>query len=466
VKAGAVRVPHARLAVAAAALVACAAILWLSRTFTFYFDEWTLILPADTSWTVIFESHNEHPVMLLRLIYAVLLATVGMRSYIPYMAVLLVLHATSVLLLFELVRRRAGDMVAVAAAVLLLVLGAAWENLLWAFQITFIGSVACGLGALLALGGGVPLPREPRDASLAGPPPRVGRPVPAMLLLFGSLMFSAIGLFFWIAAAVWLGLTPERRRDLVWLAPIAIAFAAWYVAYGHTGAPPNQLSLAGNVAVLPAYVVWGMGSAIAGLIGEGGWLGLPLLALGIAAVAVSWHRQQPDAFAIAIAVALVTFYVVAGVNRAQLGYQQSGAGRYVYEGAVFWLLLLADAARELPWRGTWRPALVACIFLAAFNSGVLLVAYSAAKTVQMQREAADLQALADLRSNPCVVHNAAVDPLVMPQVTSPPDYYRAVDRYGDPAAGLAAIRGLDYERARANLLTPTAPPLKGCPPTP
>ena len=435
-KTGDVRISHVRLWVVAGTVVACAAILWLSRTYSFYFDEWTFILPADMSWTVILQPHNEHPVMLTRLIYAALLGTVGMRSYIPYMAVLVVLHASSVLLLFELVRRRAGELVAVAAAVLLLVLGAAWENLLWAFQIAFVGSVAFGLGALLAI-----------DT-------RPDRMWLAMLLLFGSLMFSGIGLFFWIAAAVWLGLTPARRRSLVWLAPVAIAFAAWYLTFGHTGAPPKPLSLAGNIALLPVYVIWGLGAAIAGLVGEGGWIGLPLLVLGVAAVGLAWRGRRPDAFAIAIAVALIAFYAVTGLTRAQLGYQQSGAGRYVYEGAVFWLLLLADAARELPWRGTWRPALVACVFLAAFNSGVLLFAYSAAKTVQMQREAADLQALSTERGDPCLNPGAIVDPLVMPQVTNPADYYRAVDRYGDPAAGGPLRRDADYQRARTNLLRP------------
>ena len=435
-KAADVRVPHSRLLVASAAVILCAAILWLARGYTFYFDEWTLILPAGTGFDALLQPHNEHPVMLTRLIYSVLLETVGMRSYVPYMVVLLALHATSVVLLFELVCRRAGEAVAIAAAALLLVMGAAWENLLWAFQLAFVGSMACGLGALLAI-----------DAW-----PR--RTWVAMVLLFGSLMFSGIGLFFWVAAAVWLLLTPTRRRDLVWLAPVALAFGAWYLAYGHAGAPPKPVSITSNLAVLPLYVAWGLGAAVGGLIGEGGWLGLALLVAAIAAVAFSWRRRPPDAFATGIAVALVAFYLVTGFNRAQLGYQQSGAGRYVYEGAVFWLLLLADAARELPWRGTWRPALVACVFLACFNSGVLLFAYSAAKTVQMQRETADLQALAAARNNPCLDPATAVDPLVMPQVTSPRDYYGAVDRYGDPAAGRAPIRGADYDRALANLLTP------------
>ncbi len=74
------QVPQARLLVASAAVIVCAAILWLSRGFNFYFDEWTFILPTDTTWTVYLQPHNEHPVMLTRLIYGVLLNTVGMRS--------------------------------------------------------------------------------------------------------------------------------------------------------------------------------------------------------------------------------------------------------------------------------------------------------------------------------------------------------------------------------------------------
>ncbi len=438
-KAADVRVPRARLLVATIAVIACAAILWLARSFNFYFDEWTVILPTDSSWTVYLQPHNEHPAMLLRLIYALLLNTVGMRSYIPYMAILLALHATSVVLLFGLVRRRSGDLIAIGAAMLLVVMGAAWENLLWAFQIGFVGSVACGLGALLVLGA-------------AGQ-----RMWVAMILLFASLMFSGIGFFFLIAATVWLVLTPERRQDIVWLAPVAIALGVWYLAYGRSGAPPTTTTLAGNVAVLPLYVLWGLGSSVAGLIGEGGLVGPVLLVLALAALGFSWRRRRPDGFTIGVAAALLAFYLVLGLSRAQIGYQQSGSGRYVYEGAVFWLLLLAGAARDLPWRGTWRPALVACVFLACFSSGVLLYAYSAAKTEQMLREAADLQALAAERGDHCLNPNGVVDPLVMPQVTSPRAYHRAVDRYGDPVAGMPALRGRDFDRARANLLEPGCP---------
>jgi hypothetical protein len=435
VKAADVRVPNARLFVIAAAIAGCAAILWLSRSFNFYFDEWTLILPSDSGWTAYLQPHNEHPAMLLKLIYAVLLATVGMRSYLPYMAVLLALHATTVVLLFELVRRRAGDIIAIAAALLLLVLGAGWENLLWAFQIGFVGSVACGLGALLVMEAATP------------------RMWLAALLLFGSLLFSGIGLFFLIGAAVWLALTRDRRRELVWLAPVALAFVAWYLAYGRSGA---TTSLTGNLQALPLYVAWGLAASVAGLIGQSVY-GPALLVVAVAAIGFSWFRHRPDGFTIGIAAALLAFYVVIGLGRAQIGYQQSGAGRYVYEGAIFWILLLADAARGLPWRGTWRPALIACLFLACFSSSVLLYTWALAKTAQMVREAADLQALSLARTDPCLNPDGVVDPLVLPQITSPPAYYRAVDRYGAPTVDARVVHGADFDQARANLLKPGCP---------
>jgi hypothetical protein len=376
--------------------------------------------------------------MLPRLIYAAMLSTVGLRSYVPYMAIVLALHATNVWLLFELLRRRAGDLIGLAGAAILLVLGAGWENLLWAFQMGFVGSVACGLGMLIALEG-APAPRR----------------MPLVIaLLTGSLMFSGIGLFFGVAAAVRLAATSDRRKDIAWLVPVAILFGAWFLAYGRFVTQPNPPPSPANLVVLPQYTLWGLGASAAGLIGEGGLFGPPVLVLAAGAVAFAWWKGGVDPLALGVAAALVTFYAITGLSRAQLGYQQSGASRYVYEGAVFWLILLADAARRLPWRGTWRPALVACLFLACFSSSALLFTFVAAKTVQMQRQVADLQALAAVRGNPCLSPNGTADLLVMPPETSPAIYYRAIDRYGEPAASLPIVDQADFDRARANLLTP------------
>jgi hypothetical protein len=276
-------------------------------------------------------------------------------------------------------------------------------------------------------------------------------------LLTASLTFSAIGLFFGLAATVDMAATPMRRKDLVWFGPVATVFCAWFLLFGLPSTQSTSAAASGKLLLLPLYTLWGLGAGVAGLIGEGGWLGIPLLVLAAGAVGLAWWRGGFDSFGLGIALALVAFYVVTGLARGQIGYEQSGAGRYVYVGAVFWLILLGDAARRLPWRGTWRPAMVALLFLACFNSGALLVEFGTAKAVQMQRQVADLQALAAVRGNPCLNPNGAVDPLVMPVETSPGLYYRAIDRYGNPAAGQPVVDQADFHEAEANLRTPGCP---------
>ena len=428
--------PRARLFVVLAAAAVAIALLLLTRSYTFYFDEWAFILTApDWTATTYLQPHNGHPAMLTHLIYALLLATVGLRSYLPYMAVLLALHAASAVLLFELVRRRSGDLIAIACAALLLVIGAGWENLLWAFQMSFVGSVACGLGMILAL--------ESR-------PSRWRMPL-AIALLLASAMFSAVGVFFGIVAFR-LMVTPERPREVLWLVPVAIIFGAWFLAFDR--AQPPAPGSGSHAWVVPLYTLWGLGASAAGLVGEGGWLGIPALVLATGAVGYAWWRGGLDRLTLGVAVALFMFYFVTGLARGQIGYDQSGAGRYVYVGAVFWLILLSGPAGRLPWHGTWRPALVALVFLACFNSAALLFEFGTAKAAQMQRQMADLQALAAMKSDPCLNPSGAVDPLVMPDETNPAVYYRAIERYGDPAAGLPVSDRAAYDQARANLRTP------------
>jgi hypothetical protein len=425
-----VRVPRARLIVLGVAVVVCASLLWLSRAYTFYFDEWSFITQAPGSTIAwFFTPHNEHPAILFRLVYSVLLNTVGLRTYLPYMAVLLVLHLVDVLLLFELVRRRGSDLVGLGAAALLLFGGGGWEDVLWAFQIAWLASVALGLGMLISLDG----PLSQRRVALAA------------ALLATSLAFSGIGVVFAIAATVQLALRRDGRRYLVWLVPVAVLLLIWYFTFGYAGEHPNPPPTPANVFRLPAYVSWGLAQSAGGVIGVAGWGAVVVLAAAVAVVAWSWWRRGTDAFAVSVAVALIGFYIVTGMSRAQLGLQQSGSSRYVYIGTALWILLLADAARAFPWRGTWRPAAAACVFLAVFNSAVLLVTVALALNVVMQRQVADYYALAAMRQDACLDPAGAVDLLVMPVETDPAVYYRAVDRYGDPRDGMPLRDHASYE---------------------
>ena len=431
-----VRVPRARLVVFAAAVVVGAVILWATRTYTFYFDEWTFITAAP-HWGVfgIFVPHNEHPAILFRLLYLGLLDTVGLRAYWPYMAVVVLAHAANLLLLFELVRRRSGELVALGAAFLLAVLGAGWEDLLWAFQMAWLLSIAFGLGALLLL--------ESRRLT-----------APAVGLLAVSLAFSGIGLIFSVAGSVQLVLRQGRRRDVFVLVPLGLALVIWLAVFGQYSNHPNPQPTAANLLTAPVYALWAMGEGVAALIGEGGWFGPPLLVAAATAVGWRWKRHGADPLVLGAAAGMIAFYLVLGLARGQLGLQQGGASRYLYVGAVMWLILLGDAARGLPWRGTWRPALVACLFLACFSSAVLFYSFAIARPVVMERQVADYYALSSVRHDPCLNPDAAVDRLVMPSVGRPALYYRAIELYGDPRDGLALRDRASYGLAVANLRRP------------
>jgi hypothetical protein len=90
--------------------------------------------------------------------------------------------------------------------------------------------------------------------------------------------------------------------------------------------------------------------------------------------------------------------------------------------------------------------------LTCLNSGALLVSSAAVKAKVMQRVVADMQALAIERSDKCLDPAGIVDRRWLPPVTSPGLYYRAIDRFGDPVAGLPIADRADFENARRHLL--------------
>ena len=118
------------------------------------------------------------------LIYKALLATFGMDSARPFQVIEVLSFLLSDALLFIWIRRRVGAWLALAAVVPILFLGSAYEDLLWQFQVGYFGSMACGLGMLLALD---------RDD-------RVGDRW-ACALLAASMTFSSVGLAFLAPAA-------------------------------------------------------------------------------------------------------------------------------------------------------------------------------------------------------------------------------------------------------------------------
>ena len=158
-------------------------LMYLGRSLTFWHDEWRSIT-FDGGFVDYFRPVNEHWSTFPLVLYRATFELVELRSYLPYLAQVIVLHLVAVAGAYVLIRRRVGPFVATLLSLPLLLLGAGAENLFWAFQTGFVGSVMFGVWALVFI------ERPGRSGAIV-----------ASALLVASLMSSGIGLFFVVAVA-------------------------------------------------------------------------------------------------------------------------------------------------------------------------------------------------------------------------------------------------------------------------
>ncbi len=308
------------IALAAAALVL---LIWLGRDMTFYHDEWALILKRDLSVDGILAPHNEHLSATLVVLYRVLLGTVGMGSYWPYLGVTFALHLVAAGIVYAIVRevtpgRSRGW--ALGAMAVMLVLGSGGDDILWAFQSATIGAVAAGMGAIAIA------PRRPGLA--AG-------------LLAIALATSGASLAFLAGTGVRLLL--DRPRALPWLVLPTGFYLVWFVTYGVSGV--NALR-SPSLDGVPQYVAIGLAAS------AGAALGTTLIVVGAVAclalvIAMVWARPIPSVV-LALLAAGVAFYVIAGTVRAELGSDQAAAPRYLYIVAPAFLVAGTYLFSRLP----------------------------------------------------------------------------------------------------------------------
>lgn len=414
-----------------------AALLYLTAYKNFYMDEWDFIT-GERAWNLnlILMPHNEHWVTIPVLIWKLLFVVVGIRNHIPYEAALLVVHVAAVLLLFTLIRRRSGDLPAFAAATVLLVLGTGGTNIVWAFQIGFVGSVAFGLLAMIFVDRKIPFR---------------GQQVATSVAVLGSLMCSGIGIGFLAAVAAELATDPGRRRRLLALAaPVAI-LAVWFLAFssGIPGSPGTTCPGCGPPAVgmdfahvsigvgyfvgVAAFVAYGLaasGDAIFGAVGVGA--AVILLPVVGALIALRWHRQgRVESWQIGLVTGFVVLFTVIGLVRTRFGSTGGADPHYVYVGVVFLLPLAADAIAGLPWRMSWRSSLTVLFALSLLGNAVQLRNIALSQTDIMRIQNAELQTFEVFRGAPDMALDTSPDPVIMPQLTAS-RYFPAIDQLGSP----------------------------------
>lgn len=422
--------------VGVAAVVATVVILRAGRGLTFFFDEWSFILDRRTgSIDDYLTSHNGHLGVFPIAIFKAMFAVFGLTSYTPYRVLVVVAHLACCGLLFVYLRRRAPEWFAVAATVVMLFLGYAWQDLLWPFQIQFLASIAGGLAALLFVD---------RDGGLANTVVTVG-----LIVALGS---SGVGIPFALAVLFELAMRRNSWRRL-WVALVPLAlYGLWYLGYGVSQARRS------NLDDVPGYTARAGAAAAGALAGTAMDNGRFLFgALTTAVIVVLVLRRTIPLRLATVLVLTLGYWALTAVGRAHAN--EPDASRYLYPGAVMVVLVLAELvreAREVP--EVRAPRRAVAIGLAGVL--VLGVAWSVRHNErQLDAGAAGLRGVTEIVEAELAALEVArdrVDPgfrpdaQYMPPVFAGP-YFDAVDDLGSPALSLAELRrASEALRARAD----------------
>jgi hypothetical protein len=318
------------------ALASGATLLYLGRSLTFWEDEWRSIAfdggPVDYLRPV-----NQHWSTFPLLLYRATFRVVGLHSYLPYLAQVIVLHLCAVAGAYALMRNRAGPVVATMVAIPLLFLGTGGENLFWAFQTGFVGSVMFGVWALFFI------ERPSRRA-----------PLIASLLLVASLTASGMGLFFLAVAAARTIFDPSIRLRAVAVLPPLAAYLVWFALVGRDPLGEGRLFIGASTA---RFAVRGIVYATERASGvdhlPDGYLWGILLFIGLSVLTgYRFASGRPAALAAGCLLGVTTLYSVIALVRAQAdpGYDHAISSRYVYVAAFLLALAVVDL---LPERGGW-----------------------------------------------------------------------------------------------------------------
>jgi len=334
---------------------------WLDRGLWFFGDEWDFLLHRGLAYAPanpdsIWFPHNEHWSTLPVLLWRGLFNVFHLSSYWPYLVPVLLAQVVVMHLSWRLCRRAGADPWVAGAAVLMLgLLGAGAQDLGWAFQIGFDGSVMFGLLALDLLD------RPTLDAPAAALRRNVA--VPAALL--ASLMCSTIGDAMLVGAAVLAFARLPWKQATRALGPPLAAYVIWFVGVGHLGisAHSDHFTLS-TFTSLPGYMLTGLSAAL-GQAFNLGTAGTALL-VGLGAW-VAWHmgRLWTEAPALlGLSAAAVAFYALVAVGRDGLAVSPD-VSRYVYVAIA---LLVPVIAKLLSSVATWPAARLGVVALLCLST--------------------------------------------------------------------------------------------------
>jgi hypothetical protein len=351
------------------------AVAWLVLVFGFgserwfFRDDWNFLADRDGgSLSGLFEPHGEHLSLLPIAIYRVMFNLFGLW-FTPYLALVVTMHLTVVALLRAVMRRvGVGPWVATVTAGAFALYGTGEENIQWAFQIGFVGSILYGLVQLILADHPGPISRRDWLGLVAGGLAVLSSGV-------GPLMVVAVG-----------GATLLRRgwrAALFHTVPLAVLYGIWYVIVEPRSSPFGQPP----VEEIWAWVSTG-GRAVFDGLGQYPVVAALLALLLVSGLALAWGRlswarfRRLAALPLALLACSPLFFAVTSQGRWFFGAEFAESSRYVYIGTCLLLPALAVAADAYARRWVWStPAVLVLVLIGvpgnidAFGSSVFSPQY-------------------------------------------------------------------------------------------
>lgn len=423
----------------ALAMAGCAVLLiWEMREHSLLFDEWSFF--ADYRGhgpEVLLNPFGENLQLLPILLYKAVFELAGAEPV--FLRLLLVaLNLTCAGLVYLLVARRVGGWIALAAAVMLMLLGAAGDVVATTLGLAILLSAACGLGALVALEAAA---RGSRRADAV-----------AAVLLGASLASNSLGLAFAAGAAVDVLLVRRedwRRRVWVIAVPLAL-YAIWRIwaldlePVGPFAAHPAEITLS-NIGTLPGSIAESASAAavtITGLFrgpgtqGPGFYtrFGPPLVVAFAVLAAIRLYKGPPlDRRVLVFAAMPLVYWVLIGLVVSD---RVPNVSRYQYASAIFLILLFAQLGAGL--RISRGATIGVCAAIAVATLPNLINLHDGAKFLRYnaQLNRAELTAIEIARDT--VPYDLLVEPY---GVFSGPDVGDAVATRREPTTDIVISAG-------------------------
>jgi hypothetical protein len=312
---------HWRWALGLLLALDAALLLYMGRGTTFFFDDWDFVIhDYGGGLHSLLLAHVGNISIFPVAVYKVLFHVVGLDDYGAFRLVVIALHLIAAALIFTLASRRVERLPALLATALILFLGAAWEDLLWAFQVGYLLSIVGGLAAFVLI--------ERRD--------RLGD-VSAMAALILSIGSSSLGIPLVVGVVVELVWARDWRR--LWLVVVpALLYFVWYLGYGESEITSSSLINA------PGFAADLAAAAAGALVGRALEWGRPLAVLGLLVVAVRLIRPGPISPRLAgLLSTAVMLWIVTATARSTTSAPETS--RYVYLGAVAIVLIGVELLR-------------------------------------------------------------------------------------------------------------------------